>query len=100
MLGMRSSDEIRLGDRFMRVDDPVSVWTVRRLVDLPRLPLHAQLECNGPFHRCVLVSSVVLHDRRLYRSVAKAELQPNPSARSMAAAALARPRGWRSLFGW
>lgn len=99
MLGLRSSDEVRLGDRFMRVDDPVSVWTVRRLVDLPRLPLHAQLECSGPFHRRVLVSSVVLHDRRIYRAVNKADLQPKPSARSMAAE-LARPRGWRSLFGW
>jgi hypothetical protein len=99
MLGLRSSEEIRLGDRFMRVDDPVSVWTVRQLVDLPRLPLHAQLECNGPFHRRVLVSTVVLRNRRLYRTVKNADLQPKPSARSMAAA-LARPRGWRSLFGW
>lgn len=99
MLGLRSPDQVRLGDRFMRVDDPVSVWTVRRLVDLPRLPLHAQLECSTPFHRRVLVSSVVLRDRRIYRAVNKADQQPKPSARTMAAA-LARPRGWRSLFGW
>lgn len=100
MLGLRSSDEIRLGDRFMRVDDSVTVWTVRRLVDLPRLPLHAQLECAGPFRRQVLVSSVVLRDRRLYRPVTKAGREAKPAAHSMAAVALGRPRGWRSLFGW
>lgn len=94
MLRMRTPDGPRLGAQYVRVSDPETVWTVRRIVTVPRLPQHVELVSNGLHRRCVLVSSAVLRDRRQYRSVATGRTGTD------LAAAPVRARGWRSLLGW
>lgn len=91
MIGKRSVRPVAVGDRFCRVEDPDTVWTVQQVVDLPNLPKHAVLTCERPIHRRIMVSGVVLRDRRMYRQVSVA---PTGGERNT------RPRrglGW--LFG-
>ncbi len=94
MLRMRTPNVLRLGEQYVRVNDPETLWTVRRIVTLPRLPQHAELVSDGLHRRCVLVSSAVLRDRRQYRPAAAVAV---PAAGIGTAA---RARGWRSLLGW
>lgn len=67
MLSLGAPPPPRLGDRFVRVADPATLWTVRKIVQLPHVPPHVQLVGQGPSRRTILVSEVVLRDRRLYR---------------------------------
>lgn len=60
---------IKPGDLFAKVDDPETIWTVVRLVDVPRLPLHAELTSDTFSKRKILISEAALFDRRLYRPV-------------------------------
>ncbi len=35
---------IGVGDRFVKPEDPETVWVVQRLIDLQGLPMHAELK--------------------------------------------------------
>jgi hypothetical protein len=91
MLRMRTPRTLRLGEQYVRANDPETVWTVRRIVAMQRVPQHVELVSDGLHRRCVFVSSTVLRDRRQYRPV---------TSDKAAAGAAVRPRGWRSLLGW
>ncbi len=94
MLRMRTPNVLKLGERYVRVNDPETQWTVCRIVALPRLPQHAELVSDGLHRRCVLVSSAALRDRRQYRPV-------RDSATTASTVEMpGRVRGWRSMFGW
>ena len=69
MIGKSSVSDLAVGDQFFRVEDPDSVWTVQRVVELPNLPKHAVMTCDRPAHRQIMVSTVVLRDKRMYRPV-------------------------------
>lgn len=69
MIGIASVSELAVGDQFFRVEDPDTVWTVQRVVDLPKLPKHAVMTCEQPVHRQIMVSTAVLRDKRMYRQV-------------------------------
>lgn len=69
MIGKRAVGELAVGDQYFRVEDPEAVWTVQRVVELPKLPKHAVMSCATPAPRQIMVSVVVLRDRRLYRQV-------------------------------
>jgi hypothetical protein len=96
ILGGRANDQLKPGDQFAKVEDPLTIWTVRRVVDLADLPPHAEMVSKGPKPRKVLVSSVVLHDRRLYRVVKASEA----AAFGQRGGSAPGRRGWRSLLGF
>lgn len=73
MIGKGSAHELAVGDQFYRVEDPDTVWTVQRVVDMPKLPKHAVMTCEQPAHRRIMVSGVALRDKRMYRQVSAAE---------------------------
>jgi hypothetical protein len=93
MLGLGTAAELKIGERYVRADGPDTVWTVEQVVELPRLPLHAQIVSDGILRRRVLVSSAALRDRRQYR-------QLKDGFDDLRRPAPPRARGWRSLFGW
>jgi hypothetical protein len=69
-LGKRPEATLRPGDRFTRGGEADVVWTVERIIALPKLPPHAVISCQEPACRRILISEVVLRDRRLYQPVA------------------------------
>ncbi len=69
MLGKCASAELAIGDQFTRAEDAESIWTVQRLIRVPKLPPHAVMTCDKPVPRQILVSEFVLRDRRFYREV-------------------------------
>ena len=81
MLSLGTAPPPRLGDRFVRVADPATLWTVRKIVQLPHVPPHVQLVGQGLSRRTILVSEVVLRDRRLYRPAKPAAVEEVESAR-------------------
>ncbi len=62
---------IGIGDRFVKPEDPASVWVVQRLVDLPGLPQHAELKAIRYLNRNIMISVSALMDRKLYRRLEK-----------------------------
>jgi hypothetical protein len=93
MLGNTSFSEISVGDQFVRVEVPDTVWTVRRVVELAKLPKHAVMTCEVPAYRRIFVSAAVLRDRRMYRPVR------GSAVASRIEAAAASRIGLRWLFG-
>lgn len=91
MMRRTSVGALAVGDQFCRVEDPDTVWTVRQLVDLQNLPKHAVLTCEKPAYRRIMVSGVVLRDKRLYRQVPAAPADGKSERR--------KRRGWGWLFG-
>ncbi|MFO1152847.1 MAG: hypothetical protein U1E42_04140 [Rhodospirillales bacterium] len=86
MLGKCATADLTIGDQFSRAEDAETVWTVRRVIQLPKLPKHAVMTCDRPVPRQILVSEFVLRDRRLYRAVpsgeaAIADSEPPPRRR-------------------
>jgi hypothetical protein len=69
MLGKGAVAELTIGDQFSRAEDAETIWTVQRVIQLPKLPKHAVMTCEKPVPRQILVSEFVLRDRRLYRVV-------------------------------
>jgi hypothetical protein len=93
MLGRATTQAIKPGDRFVKIDDPDTIWTVTRVIEFPDMPPHANLAGSGPAKRQVIVSQLVLRDRRLYRWLK--DLQPQPLAD-----ASGRPSSWRSILNF
>ena len=85
MLGKCATAELTVGDQFSRAEDVETIWTVQRVIQLPKLPRHAVMTCDKPVPRQILVSEFVLRDRRLYRVVrseaAEAEAEAPPRRR-------------------
>ena len=85
MLGKCAAAELTIGDQFSRAEDVETIWTVQRVIQLPKLPKHAVMTCDKPVPRQILVSEFVLRDRRLYRVVrsdgAQAEGEAPPRRR-------------------
>ncbi len=63
------STSIKVGDKFIKPEVPNTVWVVTQLVDLPRLPPHAELKVQGHFSRMMLMSQEALADHRLYHRI-------------------------------
>ena len=76
MLGKGAVAELAIGDQFSRAEDAETIWTVQRVIQLPKLPKHAVMTCDKPVPRQILVSEFVLRDRRLYRAVRSSEAAP------------------------
>jgi len=78
-VGTRQST-IELGDGFVKIEDPDTVWTVDRFVHLSGLPRHAELLSAGAGKRRIMISEVALQDTQLYR---RAGDPPRPARRSL-----------------
>jgi predicted RecB family nuclease len=78
LLGKNAAAPLQAGDQFTRAEEAEIVWTVQRVITLPKLPKHAVMTCEGPVHRQILVSELILRDRRAYRPVI-AEPPPGPA---------------------
>jgi len=63
------SKSINVGDMFLKQGDPKTVWVVEQLVDLPGLPLHAELKAQGYRTRMITMSQEVLTDHRLFHRI-------------------------------
>ena len=63
------SKSINVGDKFLKQGDPKTVWVVEQLVDLPGLPLHAELKAQGYRNRMITMSQVALTDDRLFHRI-------------------------------
>ena len=63
------SKSINVGDMFLKQGDPKTVWVVEQLVDLPGLPLHAELKAQGYLKRMTMMSLAALADQNLYRRI-------------------------------
>jgi hypothetical protein len=87
MLGKGATIELAVGDQFSRAEDVETIWTVQRVIQLPKLPKHAVMTCNKPVPRQILLSEFALRDRRLYRAV--------PSEGAPAAGEAEPRRRWR-----
>ncbi|MFO1129657.1 MAG: hypothetical protein U1E66_14625 [Rhodospirillales bacterium] len=92
MLGKCATGELAIGDQFSRTEDAETVWTVQRLVQVPKLPKHAVMTCDKPVPRQILVSEFVLRDRRMYRAVRTVDAAVAPAS---AEAAVRPRRAWR-----
>jgi len=60
--------EIQKGDMYIRPEAPTAVWFIRKFVDLPGLPRHAEMVSAESRVRTMLTSEVALVDPRLWRS--------------------------------
>ena len=63
------SKSINVGDMFLKQGDPKTVWVVEQLVDLPGLPLHAELKAQGYRNRKITMSQEVLTDDHLFHRI-------------------------------
>ena len=63
------SKSINVGDMFLKQGDPKTVWVVEQLVDLPGLPLHAELKAQGYRNRMITMSQVALTDDHLFHRI-------------------------------
>ncbi len=63
------SKSINVGDMFLKQGDPKTVWVVEQLVDLPGLPLHAELKAQGYRNRMITMSLEALTDDRLFHRI-------------------------------
>ena len=63
---MMGKPAIEVGDAFVKHEDPETVWVVRRFVDPPGLPRHAELKTDGNLNRGALISVSTLLDRRFF----------------------------------
>lgn len=62
---------IGVGDRFVKLEDPETVWVVQRLIDPQGLPMHAELKALRYLKRKVMISVSALMDRNFYRRLEK-----------------------------
>ena len=60
---------IKVGDKFIKPKVPKTVWVVTQLVDLPKLPPHAELRVQGQFNRMMMMSQDALIDHRLFHRI-------------------------------
>lgn len=91
MLSKNAAATLRAGDQFTRAEESDIVWTVQRIIEMPKLPKHAVMTCERPVHRQILVSEILLRDRRAYR--------PMPGAGAAAQPGGGRWSGLARLFG-
>jgi len=60
---------ITRGDRFIKVEDPRTVWVVERVVDVPDPIMHVQLFQEGRPQRRRTLAESVLRDRGFYQKI-------------------------------
>ncbi len=62
---------IKVGDKFIKPEVPNIVWVVTQLVDLPRLPPHAELRVQGNLLRPqkMIMSLGALTDPRTFHRI-------------------------------
>ena len=63
------SPSIEVSDKFIKPEVPDIVWVVKRLVDLPGLPPHAELRVQGNPNRMMMMSQEALADHRLFHRI-------------------------------
>ena len=63
--------EIKIGDSFIKTENPGTVWVVRKFVDYPELPRHVELKPEGDINRKITLSVSALMDRNLLQRVEK-----------------------------
>ena len=67
MLGRRSTKPVDIGDRFEKVGQSRSVWTVEDVLARPGLPPHARLS-DPVTGRFMTVAESILHDPDVFRA--------------------------------
>ena len=60
---------IKVGDKFIKPEVPNIVWIVTQLVDIPGLPLHAEMRVKGHLNQTMTMSQVALDDPRLFHRI-------------------------------
>jgi len=63
------STSIKVGDKFIKPEVPEIIWVVKRLINLPGLPPHAELRAKGYLNRMVMMSQEALANHRLYHRI-------------------------------
>jgi len=61
---------VQEGDRFLRAENPGTVWVVLRAVEFDGLPLHYQIAPEQSEHPKLTFSASALMDRQYFRRVA------------------------------
>jgi len=63
---MAQKSPIQKGEMFVRPEASYVVWKVKRVVEIPGLPQHVQLESSRAHCRNITLSEAVLRDRRMW----------------------------------
>ena len=58
-----------VGEKFIKLGDPKTVWVVRQIKEFPGLPPHAKLQAQGYRNRTTLVAQEALANHRMYRQI-------------------------------
>ncbi len=61
------TQDIKCGDKFVRLESPEIIWNVERIVDLPGLPQHAEIASYGVSTKTMLLSEKALLDHRMWK---------------------------------
>lgn len=78
---------IKCGERYVRPEDPETVWIIDRLVELPGLPTHGRLISEKRRNKTMTLSEVALRDGKLYRQLEELLGEaPEPEEQQMEAA--------------
>lgn len=64
-----AKSHVQLGDHFIKVGHPETIWVATRLIDLPNLPTHVHLTNLRDDLQMQTMSEVALGDRSLYQRV-------------------------------
>ena len=66
---MAQASLIQKGEMFVRPEASYVVWKVKRLLEMPGLPPHVQLESRRAHCRNITLSETALRDRRMWISL-------------------------------
>ncbi len=63
------SKTFNVGEKFIKLGDPKTVWVVRQVKEFPGLPPHAELQALGYRNRTTLMAQEALANHRMYRRI-------------------------------
>ena len=63
------SKTFNVGEKFIKLGDPNTVWVVRQVKEFPGLPPHAELKAQGYRNRMMLMSQEALANPRMYHRI-------------------------------
>ncbi len=63
------SKTFNVGEKFIKLGDPNTVWVVRQVKEFPGLPPHAELQALGYRNRMMLMAQETLANHRMYRRI-------------------------------